>query len=95
MKRYIQSSYNVTGEPQLLSYIPKYYKKYVEHIQRGEKEWDENKHVWRVNIEVTWNVCGHILYDTYASASYMRDHLKEGFNEDLDRAIAEYDPENY
>lgn len=79
MKIYIRSAY----DRELLTYVPKMYKKYVESIHRCEKEWDERTHRWYVPIEITWNINGDVLTQVFQTANYMRFSIKEGQSEDL------------
>lgn len=83
MKRYIKTSYSISGDSKLLIYVPKQYKKYVKHIQKCDPEWNEYTQRWNTPIDITWEVDGDILNQTYQTVNFMKASLQEGLSEDL------------
>lgn len=58
----------------LMKYIPKEFKRDVEDIRTGCKEWNEITKHWETTVIVTW-IDGN--QNEYANKSFMREHLKE------------------
>ena len=90
MKRYIRTSYNVSGDAELLAYIPKRFKKYVTDIRRGEPEWNDVTQRFGSPIEVTWLVNGDTFETSYSNAGWMRESLKSGGDDDLCRFFIDH-----
>lgn len=58
----------------LMRYIPKDFKKDVQDIRTGSKEWDEVTRHWGTTVIVTWSDGNQ---NEFANKTFMREHLKE------------------
>lgn len=70
MKLYIKAD----RDPQLMTWVPKEFKKYVVDIYKGEREWNERTKRWNTLICIDWENGEHSEFQTL---SFMPQVLRE------------------